>query len=238
MIISDNDVQAYVDGELAPDDAARMDAAIAADVLVAARVERAKRLRAQVRGAFDPVLGEPLPSRLSGLLQAGAASNVVSMREREPAAARSSRWRVPAVALAASLAAFALVHWMRLPSADMVMQGGALVAHGELVRRLDTGLASTPDAASTIDIGLTFRGDDGRVCRSFVAHATHMAGLACREGDEWALPMVSRVDAAAGDLRQTANAMPADVQAAIDARIQGDAFDATQEQQARDAGWR
>lgn len=242
MIISDEELQAYVDGELPAHEVARVEAAIAADVLVAARVEREKRLRAQLRGAFDPVLVEPVPDRLGHVLgqPARGGSDVAevvplrsSMRDRR------GRWRGPALALAASVAAFAVAQWMRAPSGNIVVSDGVLVARGELQRRLDRGLASEPDARATVALGLTFRAVDGRVCRSFVARAPHVAGLACREGDRWALPVVSRVDVGrAPDMRRAASDMPTEVLAAIDRRLQGDAFDAAQERQARDAGWR
>ena len=240
MIISDEELQAYVDGELAPEARARVEAAMAGDVLVAARVEREKRLRAQLRGAFDPVMDEPVPARLRDLLAAPAkarddTANVVSL----PARAARTRWRAPVIALAASVAALALAQWLRAPSGDIAVAQGRLVARGELERRLDRGLASENDPASTVALGLTFRAVDGHVCRSFVAQSSHVAGLACREGDGWSLPVVGRIESGgSGEVRQAASAMPVELLAAIDTRLQGDAFDATQEKAARDAGWR
>ncbi len=40
-----------------------------------------------------------------------------------------------------------------------------------------------------------------------------------------------------GELRQAASSLPPAVQAAVDARLRGDVFDAQQERAARDAGW-
>jgi hypothetical protein len=241
MNISDELVQAYVDGELAPDEAARVRAAMAADVLVAARVERARALKARVRGAFDPVLDEPVPSRLTALLtrpaEEDARPGVGPLRMRRDG--HAARWRRPLIALAATVAALAIASWLQMPSADMAVRDAALVARGELARRLDRALASAPDAASNVSIGLTFRATDGRICRSFVATSSRLAGVACRDDSGWSLPVVSRIDPVApGELRQAASDVPAEVQSAIDARMQGDAFDAVQEQRARDAGWR
>lgn len=237
MTISDEDVQAYVDGELPPQDVVRVEAAIAADVLVAARVERERRLRSQLRGAYAPVLEEPVPSRLSDLLTRRDADDVTPLRERRPT--RNGRWRTAAIALAASVAALAIAQWLRAPGGDVAVQRDRWVARGELARELDRALASEAGPGSAVAIGLTFRAVDGHVCRSFIARRAHLAGLACREGDAWALPVLSRSDATdAGELRRAASAMSPEVQAAIDARLQGDAFDAAQERQSRDAGWR
>lgn len=248
MNITDQDVQAYVDGELAPEERARIERAIADDVLVAARVEREQRLRAQVRRAFDPVLDEPVPDRLRGLLERSNArdghvvgarvdADVVHLDARRTA--RPSRWRTPVVALAASVAALAIAAWLRTPGGDVAVRDGALVARGELAHALDDALASAPDARAPVTIGLTFRDAGGRVCRTFDVAARGLAGLACRDRTAWAVPVLVRTDVAPeGEVRQAGGGMPAEVQAAIDARMQGDAFDASQERAAQGAGWR
>ncbi|HEX5304681.1 MAG TPA: hypothetical protein VFW82_01200, partial [Dyella sp.] len=81
---------------------------------------------------------------------------------------------------------------------------------------------------------------DGHICRSFVRHAAPArAGLACHGEQGWQVPVVVPMGAPAeGDLRQAASALPPAVQQAIDARLKGDVFDASQERAARDTGWR
>lgn len=283
--IGEHELQAYVDGELAPDDLARVDAAIAADPVLAAQVERERRLRVQLRAAFDPVLDEPVPARFAALLQGGddvaderaraanreakitrvplpapagprdsdgaedaahshrghtgAAATVVPMRGRNERPLRP-RWHAPVYALAASLAVLAVSLWLRPDGGPVQMQGGERVARGELARGLDTALASEPAGDAALAIGLSFRDDEGRVCRSFVQRAGgELAGLACREGDRWTVPVLSRVGGSGeGELRQAASGIPPEVQAAIDARLDGEVFDAEAERAARDAGWR
>ncbi|GAB2512922.1 anti-sigma factor family protein [Lysobacter humi (ex Lee et al. 2017)] len=236
MNIRDEDIQAYVDGELAGADAARIEAAVAADVLVAARVERERRLRAQVRGAFDGVLAEPVPQRLVDALRAPTASNtadVVELRTRREAKA-PSRWRVPAFAIAASVAVLAAAAWLRTGTGPVSMDTAGLVARGPLAQALERGLASEPLAGTAI--GLTFRDADGRICRTFAE--PRMSGLACRENDAWRLEVVARRGQAEGEVRQASTALAPEVQAAVDARLDGDVFDAAQERSSRDAGWR
>lgn len=299
--IGEHELQAYVDGELAPADIARVEAAIAADPALAAQVEREHRLRARLRVAFDPVLDEPMPARFAALLQGNgdaadgrmrgdaiapgdldaghrdspvgasgmavgsgetgpaadgarvspaegaarneghgldAADNIVPMRARGERPPRA-RWHAPVYALAASLAVLAISLWLRPSGGPVQMQDGELVARGELARGLDTALASEPTADAALAIGLSFRDDDGRICRSFVQRAEPaLAGLACREGDRWTLPVLGRAGSGEeGELRQAASGIPPEVQAAVDARLQDDAFDAEAERAARDAGW-
>lgn len=242
--ISEAELQAYVDGQLAPADTARVEAVIAGDPGLARQLDRERALRARLRGAFDPVLDEPMPARFAALLQGGqvgkpdqheeanvAATNVVDLAQR-----RRPAWRAPAYALAASLLVLAASLWLRNASGPVRMQGDRLMASGELAHALDDALASAPQAHAPVAIGLSFRAQDGRVCRSFTRGA--LAGLACREGDAWTIAVLSHAAGNAADIRQAGSALPPEVRAAIDARMQGDAFDAAQERAARDAGWR
>lgn len=255
--IDEHELRAWVDGELAPADAARVAAAVAADPELSRRAERERHLRTRLRAAFDPVLDEPAPPHLLSMLQAGDGARVdaptgpsrgsqdstgrVVPLHRDRGRGAPRRWSVPVYALAASLMVLAVSLWLRPGSGPVRLDDSALVAHGELADALDTALAATPDADGRFAVGVTFRAADGHVCRSFVRRERPaLAGLACREGARWTLPVLARPDApdAGGELRQAANAMPPEVQAAIDARLEGDTFDAAQERAARAAGWR
>ena len=246
--ISDEQLQAYVDGELAPEDAARVAAAIAADASLAARVRLEQALRDRLRATFDPVMAEPVPERFAALLaepgeprepdeptrrvaDAGRV-HVLDARRRRP------RWHAPVYALAASLAALAVTLWMRPEPGPVQLRGTELIARGSLAAGLDEALAAAP-AQEGVAIGLTFRDADGRICRTFVDRSTALAGLACRRGEGWTLDVLGRAAGAPqGELRQAAGALTPEVQAALDARHADEVFDAEAERAARDAGWR
>lgn len=238
--IDDDTLQAYVDGQLDAESAARIDASLATDPALAARVQRERALRAALHGAFDPVLDEPVPARLAALLQAPAAeapmATVMSLPSRPP----RRRWAMPALAAAASLAALAVLLWQSSAHDLVRLRDGETFAGGALSRALDDQLASAPEPGAPITVGLTFRSTDGHICRSFVRHAAPArAGLACHAEQGWQVPVVVPMEAPAeGDMRQAASAMPPAVQQAIDARLKGEVFDASQERAARDAGWR
>jgi hypothetical protein len=248
--ISEETLQAYVDGELGATVVAQIDAALAHDALLARRVAQARALRAQLQSLFDPVLDEPVPGQLSALLQpASPASRVSTIPLTAQASHRgfgagrrrtSRRWLVPGAAVAASLAVLAVSLWWNGGSRLVRTQDGQPFATGALSHALDRGLASAPDPSAAIVIGLTFRGADGHICRTFARRASPaMAGLACHEAAGWSLPALStHIEPEGGELRQAASDLPPAVQAAVDARIRGDAFDAQQERAARDGGWR
>lgn len=236
--ISEQELQAYVDGELPSAQAARVEAAIAGDPALAVRVERERALRARLRSAFDPVLAERMPARLAAMLHGEQEAPAADAQARVVDLARRSRpaWRAPAFALAASLLVLAASLWLRDAGGPVSLRGDRLVAGGELAQALDGALASAPRPGAPVAIGLSFRARDGRVCRSFTRGA--LAGLACREDEAWTIAVLSRAGTGAGDIRQAGTAMPPELQAAIDTRMQGEAFDAAQERAARAGHWR
>ncbi|MDE2155291.1 MAG: hypothetical protein KGJ32_05245 [Xanthomonadaceae bacterium] len=251
--IDEDTLQAYVDGELDAAGTARIDAALAHDEVLARRVRQARALRAQVQAAFDPVLEEPVPPRLSALLQppsppaaaATAATPLATAAGRRGFGAGRRRtprhWLMPTAAVAASIAVLAVALWWRPGDGLVRVHDGRRFAAGALSDTLDHALASEPDPRAPIRIGLSFRSADGRICRTFIDRARPaMAGLACHDdAGGWSLPVLGAAEKpAGGELRQAASDLPRDVRAAVDARIRGEAFDAQQERAARDAGWR
>ncbi|MFK2875493.1 anti-sigma factor [Rhodanobacter hydrolyticus] len=244
--IDDEILQAYVDGALDAADTARVDAALAQDDALACRVRQLRALDAQLRAAFDPVLDEPIPGRLSALLQPTAARATpftVLEGGRDAGAVRrraTRRWLVPGAALATSVALLAAGLWWQADSGWVRTQDGRQFAAGALTRALDNQLASEPDAHASVAIGLSFRSKDGQVCRSFTVRTPPVrAGLACHTTAGWELPVLGpAVPSEGGELRQAASDLPPAVQAAIDARLSGEVFDAQQERAARAEGWR
>ena len=65
MSITDEMLMAYVDGELGEAQRTAVDSAVAADPALFERLERHRRLRARMGGAFSGVLTEPPPERLA-----------------------------------------------------------------------------------------------------------------------------------------------------------------------------
>jgi hypothetical protein len=113
---------------------------------------------------------------------------------------------------------------------------GALTAQGKLDAALTRQLASAPPAASSVRIGVSFLSKDGQYCRSFTMGGA--AGLACRSGGEWKIPVLTESAAAGeGPYRQAGSAMPAAVLDAVDARAAGASLDARAEQAAALKRW-
>lgn len=245
MTPADERIFAYVDGELDAAEAARVEAAMAADPAVAEAVARARRLRTQLREAFAPILDEPVPAHLLALAggagKADSAPAPVATVVPLPRPARK-RWALPEwTAMAAALVLGIAVSRLAMapPTGPLVSEAGQLLADGALARSLESQLSA--ESGDGPRIGLSFRDRDGAYCRAFrVGGERDLAGLACRAADgRWQVPVVVSVPPVGGDaLRQASTALPEAVLAELDARIDGEPLDADQERAARDAGWR
>lgn len=194
----------------------------------------------------------------------GTVASLDAARERKAKAREAVQAAMPASvprrawprwgALAASLAVGVLVGsvWMQGgtgggdPGFVATDASGRLLAQGELAGALSQQLAG--DAGDAIDaktgkrvrIGVSFAARGGGYCRSFTAGRS--AGLACREGDSWRIPVLQDAPATApadsAAYRQAAGTAPAAVLEVIDARIDGMTLDAAAERAARDRGWK
>lgn len=97
--VTEADVNAYVDGQLAPARAPAVEDAIARDPALAARVAELRRQNAALRDAFDTWLAEAVPPRL------------IAATVHGPSHGRWPGWLRPAMAAAASLIVGLGVGW-------------------------------------------------------------------------------------------------------------------------------
>jgi hypothetical protein len=224
---------AYVDGELGPIEVLRFERAMAADPAISAEVERHRNLREAVAGHFSLIADEPVPARLSGMLDRG--DNVIAFpraRRRVIGFGQGGRY----AALAATLVAGLMVGQM-LPrglSGPIGAQGGAIVAQGDLARALDSQLASTPHGADRI--GVTFKTADNRYCRTFAGAGG--AGIGCHGSQGWTVErfVAGAAGGQAGAYKQAASPS-AEIMAAAQDMMAGTPLDAAQERQARARNW-
>lgn len=238
MNITPERLYAYLDGELDAAARAEVEAALAADPALAAELAAQRGLRAQLRGAYDPVLDEPMSKRLQAVTAETPAANVVDLASRRVA---RRWWQAPATgwAAAAALALGVLLVPRLQPEAGLVGEvDGRLVAQGELRRALDEGRSG--ERFGSVAVGFAFRDREGAYCRSFTLdEAPARAGLSCRGPEAWTVEVLAETAAVPGtELRQAAAALPPAVLAAIDARIEGEPLDAEAEAAALSAGWR
>jgi hypothetical protein len=248
----DEILMAYADGELDAAKRAEIAAAVEKDAILARRVEEFRTLRLQLTVAYRDVLDQPMPDRLLAAAKRGSPpaaailapsvkrGNVVQFPlrgTRAPGAPwRGREW----FAMAASVLLGVALSWRLFSPAEpgvMVASNGALVARGSLAEALDQQLANKQRADDAVLIGLTFKTKDGGYCRNFTLRTTKTAGLACRVGADWQIPVTTSVTLAGGDMQQASGTTPPVVLQAIEARISGDPLDAAGEDSARQDHW-
>jgi anti-sigma factor RsiW len=189
MSVTPEELMALADGELSGEEAARVEAAIAADPVLARRLEAERGLRAALRGRLDPVAQEPVPLALTDLIARAAAADagqgmtgkvapapapspaeVVDLaaartRRKEAEKARDRAARRPNVPIFADRRmAFAIAASLVLG----LMLGSQLHREGP-VTQTRAGLAASGSLARTLDRQLASAGDvDGlRMLASF-----------------------------------------------------------------------
>lgn len=235
-MIEEEEFYAWLDGELAPEEAGRVGAAVAADPVLSRLANEHRAMAAGLRSAFASIDEEPVPERVAGAVQRREAE-IVDLDQARAARRRAPPLWVQAAALAATLAVgvFTGSFLGSSESGPVTAAGGQVIASADLEAALNTRLAGSPRADGP-QIRLTFRDKAGAICRTFEDRSA--SGLACRDGDEWHIrSLFQGPEGSATDYRMASGANP-QLMEAVDSSIDGEPFDAAQERAARDRGWR
>jgi hypothetical protein len=233
-----------IDGELDADTAAQLEADSRNDTALAARIAAQRELKTLLRGAFDPVLDEPVPQRLRDALAGPAPGAVTPI-----GAGRTRRARVrPAwslrewSAMAATLVFGALLGplLLRGPAGlPVTTADGRLVAATYLDAALSTQLSGSAQPDS-VRIGMSFRAAEGQYCRTFSLHSG-ANGLACRRDGRWAIQLLEgapKVPQSDDGFRQASSALSPAVVSAIESLGADEPLTREQEQQQLRSGWK
>lgn len=242
--ISNETLMALADGELDPAQAARLEAELQTNGGLRQRVAALQAQRNRLAAAFNTVLEEPVPDRLTRLLQTPPenAATVVHLAEKRVERARQRS--MPSWAQWGGMAASVMLGvWLgaqmggKGAGSDMALDQGRLLAGGTVAKALATQLASEPQTGNAVAVQLSFVDKGGDYCRTFSTSA--IAGLACLQNGQWAVQQVASVEAStSGEVRQAASALPQALLEAVDQRMAGTTLGAAAERTARDKGWR
>ena len=219
---------ALVDGELDEVNRRRVERAVADDPALAQRLAQHRALRETLSGHYRPVAEEPVPDRFRALLT--ESETVVPMTRP---VRRWGGWAMGGAIAASLVLGLAVGRFSGGETGPIGMQGGTLMAQGELARALDGQLASAQDGA-TVRMELSFRRKGGGWCRSFDGA---VAGVACRQDDGWQVQQILPGMTQGSDYRQASSA-DARLMATVDALIDGAPVDAAGEKAAQAKGWR
>jgi len=243
MTVTDEELMAYVDGELdtARSESLRQEIAASADLTQ--RVADQQALRNRLRHAFDRTLDEPVPARLTELASQDRVIDFKSSSRQRPSrnAWLSGLALAAGVVLGVALGPVLLQHGGEQP--NIIASGNDVAAGGALADALSRRLASEQTASDPIRLGVSFLARSGEYCRTFTSQRgdAALAGLACRQGDAWRIDALQAVTVAAGDAggyRQAATSLPPLVLNAAEVAMAGEPLDAAREAEARDHHWR
>lgn len=194
--VSDEMINAWLDGEGADDERSEVEAAIAASPELGLHVAKLARANRLLAPAFESTLNAPIPARFEALIEASRRDGALVRFRNALAAAFAPR---PVMAAAASLLVGVFLGGAVLAGmgtgADVASDAqGRMIANGKLA----TSLASLPSGANAdaFRIRLSIVDDSGRYCRQFETGAA--AGLACLESDGWSIEALQRTNATSG----------------------------------------
>lgn len=255
MKYPDETLMAYVDNEVDAETRRVIDAAVASDPELAARVAQQRSLLGQLQTAYAPIIAEPVPSRLLEALRDNQSTartdNVISLnsaragkensKENAKAAPRWS-WHMLG-GIAASLVIGIMLGRSGMSGNEagmMSAQDGQLLARGTLAVALNTQVAGDAVVGEPVKIGLSYATKSGAYCRAFMLKDGPGAGVACRDNGDWRIQLLTREKAgnqAGATYRMAGSAMPDSILRLVDAEIAGEALDAAGERAAIQRGW-
>ena len=233
-MIDEEEFFAWLDGELEPEEAARVEAAVAADPHLLRKADEHRALQASLQGAFGSIATAPVPDRIARVT-GSAASNVADLSARRPRQRipfGAPQWAAMAATLALGVALGTTIRGGQ--SAPIEANGGKLYAASAVDQALDTQLASA--AGGDVRIGLTFRDRGGVICRTFTEQAS--SGLACRDGNRWKLRGLFAAPEGQETSYRMAGSTDPRLMDMVDEAIAGEPVDAAKEKALRDGGWR
>ena len=256
--VNDETLMAFADGELDAAQRAQIEHTLQTNPAMRQRVNAITQQRARVGAAFAAVLHEPVPDRLTRLLQTppvavtanptapmAPSAAVVNLADARQARTERTRLRyMPSWAQLGGMAASIMLgvllgaRFVGGGGIDpaMGLNQGQLVTGGVIDKALSMQLASEPVAGASVAVQLSFVDKSGNYCRTF--STTAMAGLACQQAGQWVVQQAAALDTQpTGEVRQAATALPPALLDAVDKRMANGTLDSAAERAARNRGW-
>ena len=262
--IHEETLLAYVDGELPPDEAAEVAAALERDPAAAAMARQFREASRLLAEAYDQPMREPVPQRLLDTIAETRQESQATILPWAPRRQRPQTVRRHALPLAASIAlavglagGFGMGNLWQPGSEPAPATVAGLTASASFQQALETTASGVPVTWAPTDTVvaevmplLTFSEDDGRYCREYQttlvgADATDVAfGIACRDaGGAWrsrlvvAGPAVAPGTPDAAFVPATGEATGGEFRAFVDALVGNDVLPPDAERRLLSRGW-
>lgn len=241
---SDEQLSAYLDGELSAPEMDALSQDVERDSQLAARLERVGSANAAYIDAVSQVDRSPMAETLKVAIERPPTGKVISLRTR-----RFITYVIEHRAIAASLLCAAAVWGLMAtaskqaptdpfaPGADGVIIASS-VLH-DVLENAATGQARTIGGTTAIP-RLTFVRDDGSYCRQFdVATAADVSSaIACREADGWRTQVAAYgLSKPTGEFQTASAARSPALESFLDNRMSGAPMNIEEEKRLLADGW-
>lgn len=210
---SDEELMAYADGELAPDRANGLAAALPGRPDLARRVASFARTSALTAESVRAQANGPVPEKLMASVEEMirratlAPAAVTALRPRKSAPAFPfGKWTMPMAASILALATGVLGYWLAsggAPASGYYQVAG--IADPELagiLSKLPSGGKIRLEAGEEVTVISSFYRDDQALCREFTIaeprNGEHMA-VACRNAGAWSIDLALRIGGGSAD---------------------------------------
>jgi anti-sigma factor RsiW len=259
---TDETLMAYADGLLDEAQSRALEARLAEDAALRARLEPFVVTGKPLARLYERALSNEFPDRLVDAIFSGAKPVAAPAPDRKPLWSPFGSFGMLRLtgALAAGLAVGVIAGWFVRGEGSTAATGGALMivtprgnyAKGELAQVLETSPSGKISASRdetggrlVIKPDLTFLAQDGAVCRQYGLETSDGAfgGVACRAGDGWRVdihaPAPKAATAASGTVRPASgDQVPAAISGALDKMMASDPLTVQQEDELMKSGWR
>lgn len=199
MMITDEKLSAYIDGELALNEIEAIDKALNSDAALAARLAEMKRPDRLIAAAYGEIDKDPMPDRVMDLLRAApghAKSDNGKKIIRFPFqqfVSLPQQWATPiAAAVALAIGVGVGVQFISDNSPEQrenILLAGVIDAASPVHQALDSVPSSEAYSLNggSITPVLTFKSREGDFCREFsvTSDAVTNRAVACRVNDQW-----------------------------------------------------
>jgi len=223
---SDEQLSAYVDGELPAPDAMALETDLESDPHLAQRLAHVLAANNLALIAAKEIDKAPMSAGLSALIEQAGGGNVIPFR-RKGLLAVVAEHRAIAAGLVCAAAVWGANLMLDgnsspLPAAGVVMAESSRL-HGVLTSS-PTGDSTQLEDGSVATPRLTFASADGAFCRQFDVSGAGgtVQAIACRDGDVWRTEIAAVAPAVAeGDYQTASSGRSSAIESFIDERIEG-----------------
>jgi hypothetical protein len=205
---TDEELMAYVDGEVDDEEARAIEAAAAADPEIAGTIDMFARTRMMARDAFSSVLRETVPPRLLDAALGRTAKeqpsaptgNVIRFRPRRPSALAIAMASAACVAMiAAGVAGYVAGSGLENANSGIELAAVSDEISG-LLGSVPSGEQAKLGGGATFRVIGSFRDGNDRFCREFEVSSERNGSLAvaCQADGRWAVEFAMQTTSIGG----------------------------------------